>query len=194
MVGIQAVYLIALYIFQYRGRIRHVFITALENDTKYLRRKNKFIYCPDSSMLRLPSYVYKNTRYTITHYYFCKLLNKPFIYLHVCKLTYRRPSILKGWGWLPAYLYILKVSTLYLLQLPTCVFLVNDIIDNCLCRIPLVPCPCYMIYAVGQPCENCWMCKKKRERHVIDTNVCVNPVLMLDGFWGKKNIVFVKSQ
>lgn len=39
------------------------------------------------------------------------------------------------------------------------------------------------------------MCKKKRERHVIDTNVCVNPVEMLDGFWGeKKNIVFVKSQ
>lgn len=28
------------------------------------------------------------------------------------------------------------------------------------------------------------MCKKKRERHVIDTNVCVNPVEMLDGFWG----------
>lgn len=37
------------------------------------------------------------------------------------------------------------------------------------------------------------MCKK-RERHVIDTDVCVNPVEMLDGFWGKKNIVFVKSQ
>lgn len=50
MVGIQAVYLIALNIFQYRERIRHLFITVLENDTKYLRRKNKFIYCPDSSI------------------------------------------------------------------------------------------------------------------------------------------------
>lgn len=102
MVGIQAVYLIALNIFQYRERIRHLFITALENDTKYLRRKLSRLI---NVMLRLPSYVYKNTRYTITHYYFCKLLNKPFIYLHVCTLTYRRPSILKGWGWGDGYLH-----------------------------------------------------------------------------------------
>lgn len=153
MVGIQAVYLIALNIFQYRERIRHLFITVLENDTKYLRRKNVVFIVPTHQC-----YVFYHTCTKIpgtqSHIiFFCKLLNKPFIYLHVCKLTYRRPSILKGW--VPAYLYILKVSTLYLLQLPTCVFLVNDIINNCLCRIPLVPCPCYMIYAVGQPFENC---------------------------------------
>lgn len=119
MVGIQAVYLIALYIFQYMECIRHLFITALENDTKHLRRKNRFIYCPDSSMLRLPSYVYKNTRYTITHYYFCKLLNKPFIYLHFCKLTYRRPSILKGWGWGDGYLHIpVHFKSIYTISTP----------------------------------------------------------------------------
>lgn len=99
MVGIQAVYLIVLNIFQYRERIRHLFITVLENDTKYLRRKNRFNYRPDSSMIRLPSYVYKNTRYTITHYYFCKLLDKPFIYLDVCNEINVQTTInLKGGG------------------------------------------------------------------------------------------------
>lgn len=65
MVGIQAVYLIALNIFQYRERIRHLFITVLENDTKYLRRKNKFIYRPDSSMLVVTSSFIRVQKYPV---------------------------------------------------------------------------------------------------------------------------------
>lgn len=116
------------------------------------------VNCPDSSMIRLPLYVYKNTRYTITHYYFCKLLDKPFIYLDVCneinvQTTINLKGLGGGMGWLPVHFK--SIYTIYLLQLPTCVYLVNDIINNCLCRIPRVPCLCYMIYAVGQPFENC---------------------------------------
>lgn len=144
MVGIQAVYLIALYIFQYMECIRHLFITALENDTKYLRRKLSRLFL--HTCTKIPG--------TQSHIIIFANCQNIFRRLQRNQRTddhqFKRVG---GMGWLPVHFK--SIYTIYLLQLPPCVYLVNDIINNCLCRIPLVPCPCYMIYAVGQPFENC---------------------------------------